>query len=99
MDKNICSNDDNVEPADAGRGEERVVISTDWLLWGGGDGDDGGGGDDGGDGGDDGGDVMWCWKIKTLITRTILLKGVRSAAILPEGPPCQPSRDDHSSKI
>ena len=65
--------------------------------------DAGGGGDggnaDGGDGGDDGGDVMWCWNIKTSITRKILLKGVRSAAVVPEGPPRQPSWDDHSSKI
>ena len=51
----------------------------------------GGGGDGGGDagGGDEGG-VLGMVGIKTLIIRTILLKGVRSAAILPEGPPCQP---------
>ena len=65
MDKNICTNDDNVEPADAGRGEERVVISTDWLLWGGGDGNDGDDGDDDdddddGDDGDDGNDDDDC---------------------------------------
>ena len=89
MDKNICTNDDNVEPADAGRGEERVVISTDWLLWGGGDGNDGDDGDDDDDG-DDGdvrGFVVELWKGGEThhFQRTLLLQAVSFEARAPSG--------------
>ena len=86
MDKNICSNDDNVEPADAGRGEERVVISTDWLLWGGGDGNDGDDGDDDDDG-DVRGFVVELWKGGEThhFQRTLLLQAVSFEARAPSG--------------